>query len=163
MPDEPSERHGVDPMALALEQARQAGEEGEVPVGAVIMRNGVVLAAGRNKPRAMHDPTAHAEIVAIRAAALVLGDERLPGCDLYVTLEPCTMCAGAVLAARVGRLVFAAWDEKAGAVGSTLDVIRDRRGAHDVEVLGGFRAAEGAALLTAFFAGRRGGATPARG
>jgi tRNA(adenine34) deaminase len=103
-------------------------------------------------------------VVALRAAATARGSWRLDDCTLVVTLEPCTMCAGAVLAARIGRLVFGAWDEKAGAVGSTLDVIRDRRGAHAVEVVGGFRAGECAALLTAFFAVRRGGgATPSRG
>jgi tRNA(adenine34) deaminase len=117
---------------------------------------GRVIGRGHNLREATGDPLAHAEVVALRDAAAAVGSWRLDGCTLAVTLEPCTMCAGAVLAARVERLVFGAWDEKAGAVGSVLDVLRDRRPATGVEVVAGVRAEECAALLTAFFAPRRG-------
>src|ERR1700710_152430 len=143
-------------MALALAEARRAVETGDVPVGAVVVdRDGAVIGTGRNEREATGDPLAHAEGVALRAAAAARGAWRRDDCTLVVTLEPCVMCAGAVLAARIPRLVFGAWDEKAGAVGSVLDVIRDRRGPHAVEVIAGVAAEDCAALLTAFFAGRR--------
>ena len=150
-------------MTAAIAEASRAVQTGDVPVGAVVLdADGVVVGVGRNLREATGDPLLHAEVVALRAAASARGGWRLDDCTLVVTLEPCTMCAGAVLAAHVGRLVFGAWDEKAGAVGSALDVIRDRHGVHAVEVVAGVRAAECAALLTDFFASRR-GATPDRG
>lgn len=143
-------------MGLALAEAALAPATGDVPVGAVVLDPaGRVVGTGRNLREATGDPLAHAEVVALRAATAATGRWRLDGHTLVVTLEPCTMCAGAVLEARVGRLVFGAWDEKAGAVGSVLDVIRDRRPATGVEVVAGVRAAECAAVLGAFFAGRR--------
>jgi tRNA(adenine34) deaminase len=143
-------------MALARDEARAALATGDVPVGAVVVDgDGVVIATGRNEREATGDPLAHAEIVALRSAAATRGAWRLDDCTLVVTLEPCVMCAGAVLAARVPRLVFGAWDEKAGAVGSVQDVVRDRRGPHTVEVVAGVDAEACSALLTAFFAGRR--------
>ena len=143
-------------MALALAEARRAVGTGDVPVGAVVVdRDGAVIGTGRNEREATGDPLAHAEVVALRAAAAARGAWRLDDCTLVVTLEPCVMCAGAVLAARIPRLVFGAWDEKAGAVGSVLDVLRDRRVPHVVEVVAGVAADECAALLTAFFAERR--------
>lgn len=151
-------------MRTAIAQARLAAREDEVPVGAVVLGpDGVVVGEGRNRREADHDPLAHAEVVALRAAASALGTWRLDGCTLVVTLEPCTMCAGAVLESRVRRLVFGAWDEKAGAVGSVLDVLRDRRRGAVVEVVAGVLAEECAAELATFFAGRRGGATPSPG
>jgi tRNA(adenine34) deaminase len=143
-------------MALALAEARQAVATGDVPVGAVVVdRDGAVVATGRNEREATGDPLAHAEVVALRAAATARGAWRLDDCTLVVTLEPCVMCAGAVLAARIPRLVFGAWDEKAGAVGSVRDVLRDRRVPHVVEVVAGVAAEDCAALLTEFFAERR--------
>lgn len=143
-------------MRLALDEARGAIRTGDVPVGAVVVdSDGVVIGAGRNEREATGDPLAHAEIVALRAAADRRGRWRLDDCTLVVTLEPCVMCAGAVLAARVPRLVFGSWDEKAGAVGSVQDVIRDRPVPHSVEVVAGVLADESAALLREFFAGRR--------
>ena len=151
-------------MRLAIAQARLAAAEDEVPVGAVVLdAAGAVVGEGRNRRETDHDPLAHAEVVALRAAAAATGGWRLDGCTLVVTLEPCTMCAGAVLESRVGRLVFGAWDEKAGAVGSVLDVLRDRRRGAVVEVVAGVLERECAAELSAFFAGRRGGATPSPG
>lgn len=145
-----------DAMGAALAEAVLAEATGDVPVGAVLLGpDGQVLGRGHNLREATGDPSAHAEVVALRRAAAVVGGWRLDDCTLVVTLEPCTMCAGAVLAAKVKRLVFGAWDEKAGAVGSVLDVIRDRRPATGVEVVAGVRAAECAALLTAFFRTRR--------
>jgi tRNA(adenine34) deaminase len=150
-------------MALALAEARAALDTGDVPVGAVVVDGaGAVIATGRNEREATGDPLAHAEVVALRAAAAARGAWRLDDCTLVVTLEPCVMCAGAVLAARVPRLVFGAWDEKAGAVGSVYDVIRDRRVPHTVEVVAGVGADDCAAILTDFFAGRR-PATPGPG
>jgi tRNA(adenine34) deaminase len=144
-------------IGAALEEAALAPATGDVPVGAVVLdATGRVIGRGHNLREATGDPLAHAEVVALRDAAAAVGSWRLDGCTLAVTLEPCTMCAGAVLAARVERLVFGAWDEKAGAVGSVLDVLRDRRPATGVEVVAGVRAEECAALLTAFFAPRRG-------
>jgi tRNA(adenine34) deaminase len=143
-------------MALALDLARGAAAAGDIPVGAVLLsRAGEVLSVGANEREANHDPTAHAEIVALRRAGAALGDWQLNGCTLVVTLEPCTMCAGAVVLSRLARLVFGAWDDKAGAAGSLWDVVRDRRLNHRPEVLGGVRAAECAGLLTDFFAQRR--------
>ena len=144
-------------MSGALAEARLAATTGEVPIGAVILGpGGEVLATGRNARESGVDPTAHAEVVAIRAAAAVLGSRHLDGCTLVVTLEPCAMCAGTILAARVPRVVFGAWDEKAGAVGSVYDLLRDGRLPHAVpEVVAGVRGEECAALLAEFFAARR--------
>jgi tRNA(adenine34) deaminase len=145
-------------MQAALEQARLALESADVPVGAVVVdETGVVIGAGRNRREADRDPTAHAEVVALRQAAAKRGSWRLEGCTLVVTLEPCTMCAGAVVSARVDRLVFGADDPKAGAVGSLWDVVRDRRLNHRPEVVRGVAAEESAALLRGFFASHRGG------
>ncbi len=142
-------------MRLALAEARRA-EGTDVPVGAVILDSaGTVIARAANRREADGDPTAHAELVAIRAAAKVAGNWRLIGCTLVVTLEPCTMCAGAVTLARVDRLVFGAADPKAGAVGSLWDVVRDRRLNHRPEVVGGVLADDCGALLRSFFAARR--------
>jgi tRNA(adenine34) deaminase len=152
---------GYEPaMRLALEQAAAPGTGGaqDVPVGAVILDpGGTVVGTGRNRREADADPTAHAEIVAMRAAGRALGNWRLEGCTLVVTLEPCTMCAGAVLAARLGRLVYGAQDPRAGAAGSLWDVLHDRRLGPLVEVISGVLADDCAALLRDFFAGRRGG------
>lgn len=145
-------------MAAALAEARRAPSTGDVPVGAVVVDGaGSIVGTGRNEREATGDPLAHAEVVALRAAASSRGGWRLDDCTLVVTLEPCTMCAGAMLAARVPRLVFGAWDEKAGAVGSVHDVVRDGRLPHRVEVVGGVLADEAAGLLRDFFAGRRTG------
>jgi len=141
-------------LALAAAAADPAGAD--VPVGAVILdAGGAVVARAQNRREADGDPTAHAEMLAIRAAADIMGQWRLTGCTLVVTLEPCTMCAGAVTMARIGRLVYGAEDPKAGAVGSLWDVVRDRRLGHRPEVIGGVLAAECAALLRQFFAARR--------
>jgi len=143
-------------IASALAIARDALVLGEVPVGAVVLdAAGRVVAAAHNERERNHDPTAHAEVVALRRAGEVLGSWQLVGCALAVTLEPCTMCAGAAVLARVDRIVFGAWDPKAGAVGSLWDVVRDRRLNHRPAVAGGVRAAECAALLEQFFADRR--------
>ena len=139
-------------MGAALAEARDALASADVPVGAVVLGPaGDVLAAARNTRELDADPTAHAEIVAVRAAAAARGTWRLTGCTLVVTLEPCTMCAGAVVQSRLARLVFGAYDDKAGAVGSLWDVVRDRRLNHRPEVVAGVRAAESSALLRAFF------------
>ena len=144
------------PMAAALEEARAALETGDVPIGAVVLDpGGAVVGRGRNIREAEGDPTGHAEIVALREAAKATGSWRLEGCTLVVTLEPCTMCAGAVVLARVTRLVFGAYDDKAGAVGSLWDVVRDRRLNHRPEVVAGVLAAESTALLDEFFRGQR--------
>ncbi|NRQ49190.1 nucleoside deaminase [Aeromicrobium stalagmiti] len=143
-------------MGEALDLARSAVAEGDVPVGALVVDpSGVVIGRGRNTRERDGDPTGHAEVVAIREAAAARGEWRLEGCTLVVTLEPCTMCAGAIVAARVERLVFGAFDDKAGAVGSLWDVVRDRRLNHRPEVLSGVRAAESTALLQEFFAAHR--------
>jgi tRNA(adenine34) deaminase len=143
-------------VSAALEQALLARDAGEVPIGAVVVdAAGVVIGTGFNERERRHDPTAHAEVLALRAAGAARGEWQLTGCTLAVTLEPCTMCAGALVLARVDRLVFGAWDPKAGAVGSLWDVVRDRRLNHRPEVVGGVRADECAALLDAFFAGKR--------
>ncbi|MBI0298665.1 nucleoside deaminase [Streptomyces sp. PRKS01-29] len=141
-----------EPMRLALEEAVRAPETGDVPVGAVVLGpDGSVLGRGRNEREAHGDPTAHAEVLALRAAARHLGGWRLTGCTLVVTLEPCTMCAGAIVLSRLDRLVYGAVDQKAGAVGSLWDVVRDRRLNHRPEVIGGVLAEACAAPLTAFF------------
>jgi tRNA(adenine34) deaminase len=143
-------------LAAAAEAAAGDGADDDVPVGAVILDPaGAVLARAHNEREAGADPTAHAEIVALRAAARAAGAWRLHGCTLVVTLEPCTMCAGAVTAARLARLVYGAADPKAGAAGSLWDVLRDTRLPHRTEVVGGILAAECGALLRDFFAGRR--------
>jgi tRNA(adenine34) deaminase len=143
-------------MARALVLAAEAGEAGEVPVGAVVAdAAGRIIGEGRNEREATGDPTAHAEVVALRRAAAALGSWNLEGCSLVVTLEPCVMCAGAVLQSRVTRLVYGAWDDKAGAAGSVHDLVRDRRLPHRVEVVAGVREAEASALLRAFFESRR--------
>jgi tRNA(adenine34) deaminase len=143
-------------MDRALVLAAAAGESGDVPVGAVVTdAAGRAIGEGRNLREATHDPTAHAEVVALRAAAEATGSWNLEGCTLVVTLEPCLMCAGAVLQSRVSRLVFGAWDDKAGAAGSMYDVVRDRRLPHRAEVVAGVREAEASALLRAFFDDRR--------
>jgi tRNA(adenine34) deaminase len=148
-------------MRLALDEARAALDSEDVPVGAVVLdEDGTVVGRGRNRREADQDPTAHAEVVALRAAAAARGRWRLDGCTLLVTLEPCTMCAGAVGLARVDRLVFGAFDDNAGAVGSLWDVLRDRRLNHRPEVVAGVLADEAAALLVDFFAVRRGRTTP---
>jgi tRNA(adenine34) deaminase len=143
-------------MGLALGEAVLAPATGDVPVGAVLLSPaGVVLGRGRNEREANQDPTAHAEMLALRRAAAAVGSSRLDGTTLVVTLEPCAMCAGAIVLARVSRLVLAAWDPKAGATGSSRDIVRDSRLNHRVEVIGGIRETEAAALLTGFFAERR--------
>ena len=143
-------------MSRALQLAQEAGAAGEVPVGAVILdETGAVIGAGRNLREATTDPTAHAEIIAMREAARVRGSWNLEGCPLVVTLEPCLMCAGALLQAHISRLVFGAWDDKAGAAGSLYDVVRDRRLPVRAEVIGGVEADAAASVLRDFFADRR--------
>jgi tRNA(Arg) A34 adenosine deaminase TadA len=142
-------------MDIALEEARAAGERGEVPVGCVIVREGAVIARARNRTLAEHDPTAHAEIVAIRRAAAVLGSERLAECDLYVTLEPCAMCAGAIAFARARRLYYGAADPKGGAVDNGVQFFASPTCHHRPEVYGGLAEAEASALLKRFFQERR--------
>ncbi len=142
-------------MERALELAQQAAAEGEVPVGAVLVRDGTVLGEGWNRPIAHHDPSAHAEIMAIRSAGVATGNYRLPGTILYVTLEPCVMCVGAMLHARVDKLVFGAFDPKTGAAGSVFDLLKDPRHYHKVEVEGGVLQERCAGQLQAFFRERR--------
>jgi len=146
----------ADVMRLALDEARTALATSDVPVGAVVLdASGTVIGRGRNEREALADPTAHAEVVALRQAAAAKGEWRLEDCTLVVTLEPCTMCAGAIGLARVDRLVFGAYDEKAGAVGSLWDVLRDRRLNHRPEVVAGVLEDECRALLLEFFDGHR--------
>ncbi len=146
----------VDAMRTALTEAEFALATGDVPVGAVLLdTDGTVLAHAHNEREASHDPTAHAEVLAIRRAAEVRESWRLDGTTVVVTLEPCVMCAGAILAARIPRVVFGAWDEKAGAAGSVHDLLRDRRLPHRVEVTGGVLAEDAATMLAAFFESRR--------
>jgi tRNA(adenine34) deaminase len=142
-------------MAAALNEARLAAVAGEVPVGAIIVRDGAVIARAGNRTIRDRDATAHAESLAIRAASAVVGGWRLDGCTLYVTLEPCAMCAGAIALARIDRVVFGAWDEKAGMAGSVGDLLRHPRLNHRPEVRGGVLEAECGALLREFFAARR--------
>ena len=142
-------------MRLALREAERAGEHGDVPIGAVVVRDGEVVGAAGNERELRSDPTAHAEVLALREAAGKLGGWRVPDSVLYVTLEPCAMCAGAVVLARVPRVVFAATDPKAGAAGSVLDVLGEPRLNHRPQVDGGLLAADSASLLESFFATRR--------
>lgn len=144
-----------DPMRLALDAARAAGNEGEVPVGAVVVCDGTVIAVASNAPRARHDPTAHAEMLVIRAAAAALGRDRLDGCDLWVTLEPCAMCAGAIAHARIDRLYFGADDPKGGAVVHGPRFFTQPTCHHRPEIYSGIGENESAALLKGFFAARR--------
>ena len=142
-------------MRLALAQARHAWDLGEVPVGAVVVKDGVVIAVGYNQPIGRHDPTAHAEVNALRAAAEKLGNYRLPGCELYVTLEPCVMCSGALLHARLSRVVFGAADPKTGACGSVVNLFAQPALNHQSAIVGGVLADECGAFLRAFFVERR--------
>jgi tRNA(adenine34) deaminase len=145
----------TDYMRLALDLAAQAAAAGEVPVGAVVVQSGIVVGRGYNQPISGTDPSAHAEIMALRDAGRTLGNYRLPGCDLYVTLEPCVMCSGAIMHARIRRVVFAAGDPKTGACGSVIDLFAEPRLNHHAAVTGGVMAEEAVALLQKFFAERR--------
>ena len=145
----------VDYMHHALGLANQSQTAGEVPVGAVVVKDGEIVGRGFNAPISRHDPSAHAEIMALRDAALRLGNYRLAGCELFVTLEPCLMCAGAIMHARIARLVYGASDPKTGACGSVLDAFAERRLNHHTETTGGVLAEECGALLSNFFAMRR--------
>jgi len=149
-------------MALALLEAQKAWREGEVPVGAVVVKDGEVIATGYNQPIGRHDPTAHAEIMALRAAAARLGNYRLPGCELYVTLEPCAMCSGAMMHARLARVVYAAVDPKTGVGGSVLDLFALEQLNHHTAIAGGVLAEEAGAMLKGFFAERRAAAAQRR-
>jgi len=143
-------------MAQAIAIARKALATGDVPVGAIVVNsNGAIIGSGANEREANNDPTAHAEVVAIRNAAQFLKSSRLDGCTLVVTLEPCAMCAGAIAQSRISHLIFGAWDEKAGAVGSIWDVIRDPRALYKLDVTTGIRETECAALLKEFFESQR--------
>jgi tRNA(adenine34) deaminase len=142
-------------MRLALREAERAGREGEVPVGAVVVENGRVVARAHNRPIRLKDPSAHAEILALRRAARKLGNYRLKGCTLYATIEPCAMCAGAIVQARLGRVVYGARDPKAGANGSALAVLNHPKLNHQVEVVTGVLAEDCAAILRSFFRRRR--------
>ncbi|HVY05120.1 MAG TPA: tRNA adenosine(34) deaminase TadA [Burkholderiales bacterium] len=142
-------------MGEAIRLAATAAEAGEVPVGAVVVRDGVIVGRGSNAPIGLHDPSAHAEIRALREAAQALGNYRLTGCALYVTLEPCAMCAGAIMHARVERLVYGAPDPKTGACGSVVNLFAEDRLNHHTQVEGGLMAAECGALLSGFFRSRR--------
>jgi tRNA(adenine34) deaminase len=144
-----------DPMRVALQAARDAADRGEVPVGAVVVHRGEVIAAAANAPRTLHDPTAHAEMLAIRAAAARLGRERLEDCDLWVTLEPCAMCAGAIAHARIGRLYYGAADPKGGAVEHGPRFFAQPTCHHRPDIYPGIGEGEAAALLRGFFAARR--------
>ncbi len=143
-------------MAAALAQAQAAARAGEVPVGAVVVKDGRIVASAHNAPRMLHDPTAHAELLAIRRAAEALGDERLDGCELWVTLEPCAMCAGAIAHARIARLYYGASDPKGGAVEQGARVFEQAQCLHRPEIYSGMGEAEAAALLRDFFRQRRG-------
>jgi tRNA(adenine34) deaminase len=145
----------ADYMQRALALARAAAAQGEVPVGALVVRGSEIIGEGANRPIGQHDPSAHAEIEALRAAGRVLGDYRLTGATLYVTLEPCIMCASAIVHARIDRVVFGAWDPKAGAAGSIADVFAIPQLNHRVDVFGGVLAEECATLLSEFFRARR--------
>ncbi|MDF3037170.1 MAG: tadA [Paucimonas sp.] len=142
-------------MQQALSQAHNAWALGEVPVGAVVVKDGQIIATGFNQPIGTHDPTAHAEIMALRAAAEMLGNYRLPGCELYVTLEPCSMCAGAMMHARLARVVYGAPDPKTGSCGSIVNLFAEARLNHHTELVGGIMAEECGQLLKDFFAERR--------
>ena len=142
-------------MRLAIDEAEAAGKAGEVPVGAVVVRDGVVIARAANATIALADATAHAELRAVQAAARITGDARLVGCTLVVTLEPCAMCAGALVLARLDRVVFGAWDEKAGMAGSVQDLLRHPKLNHRPDVQGGVLAEDCSALLSTFFQAKR--------
>lgn len=142
-------------MTIALALAREAGACGEVPVGAVVVREGVIVGRGFNRPIGGHDPTAHAEIMALRDASRESGNYRLPGCTLYVTLEPCAMCAGAIMHARIARVVYGARDPKTGVAGSVIDLFGEERLNHHAEVKGGVLAEACGRMLSDFFAARR--------
>ncbi|MEO6921220.1 MAG: tRNA adenosine(34) deaminase TadA [Collimonas sp.] len=142
-------------MQQAISQARNAWALGEVPVGALVVKDGQIIASGFNQPIGNHDPTAHAEIMALRAAATILGNYRLPGCEMYVTLEPCAMCAGAMLHARLARVVYGASDPKTGACGSVLNLFEQEKLNHHTELTAGVLAEECGTLLKEFFAERR--------
>lgn len=142
-------------MRAALEQAQVAGRCGEVPVGAVVVCDGQIVGRGFNQPIGRHDPTAHAEVMALRDAGQRLGNYRLPGCELYVTLEPCAMCSGAIMHARLSRVVFGARDPKTGVAGSVIDLFQEKRLNHHTTIVGGVLAEECGALLSSFFAARR--------
>ncbi|GGY00929.1 tRNA adenosine(34) deaminase TadA [Massilia dura] len=149
-------------MREALAEAQRAWDLGEVPVGAVVVKDGVVIARGFNQPIAGHDPTAHAEIVALRAAASVLGNYRLPGCELYVTLEPCVMCSGAMMHARLAKVVYGARDPKTGAAGSVVDLFASPQLNHHTAAVGGVLDEDCGNMLKAFFASRRAASRAAR-
>jgi tRNA(Arg) A34 adenosine deaminase TadA len=149
------EENKDDPMSLAFTEARSAELRGEAPIGAALVREGTVIASAGNRTRELNDPTAHAEMIVIREAAAKIGSERLVGCDLYVTLEPCAMCAGAISFARLRRLYYAASDPKGGAVDNGPRFFRQPTCHHAPEVYGGLRESEAAAMLKAFFAARR--------
>lgn len=142
-------------MQLALALAQEAAEQGEVPVGAIVMKDGVVIGRGRNAPIGNHDPSAHAEMMALREAAQAIGNYRLVDCTLYVTLEPCAMCAGAIQHARIARLVYGASDPKTGACGSVVNLMAETKLNHHCEVTAGVLAEECGATLSAFFKQRR--------
>ena len=144
-----------DPMSVAFDEARAAAARGEVPVGAAIVKEGRLIASAGNRPRELRDPSAHAEMIAIRRACEALDDERLTGCDLYVTLEPCTMCAAAISFARIRRVYYAAYDPKGGALENGVRFFDQPTCHHAPEVYGGIRESEAAALLRDFFEGRR--------
>jgi tRNA(adenine34) deaminase len=143
-------------MELAVKEALQASKAGEVPVGAVLARDGEVLARDHNRPISLNDPTAHAEILVLRAGAARLGNYRLSGCELYVTIEPCLMCAGAIIQSRISRLIFGTRDEKAGAIKSLYHILDDARLNHRVQVIEGIRGEQCQEIMQAFFAARRG-------
>ncbi|MEQ1497693.1 MAG: nucleoside deaminase [Novosphingobium sp.] len=144
-----------EPMQLALDAAQAGESAGEVPIGAVIVKGGRVISVAHNQPRGLNDPTAHAEVLAIRAAAAVLGNERLDGCELWVTLEPCAMCAGAIAHARIAKLYYAAADAKGGAVEHGARVFEHEQSLHRPEVYSGMGEDQASAMLKAFFAARR--------
>jgi tRNA(Arg) A34 adenosine deaminase TadA len=144
-----------DPMSVAFDEARAAAARGEVPVGAAIVKDGRLVASAGNRPRELRDPSAHAEMLAIRQACAALDDERLTGCDLYVTLEPCTLCAAAISFARIRRVYYAAYDPKGGAVDNGVRFFHQPTCHHAPEAYGGIRESEAAALLRQFFEGRR--------
>lgn len=151
----PTDSADVVFMKAALQQAQNAQLVGEVPVGAVVVRDGAIVGTGFNQPIGSHDPTSHAEIIALRQAAQQIGNYRLPDCDLFVTLEPCAMCVGAMLHARLRRVVFGAFDRKTGAAGSVLNLFAEGALNHHTEAIGGVMAAESVALLRDFFEERR--------
>ncbi len=142
-------------MQQAISQAHNAWALGEVPVGALVVKDGEIIATGFNQPIGTHDPTAHAEIMALRAAAAIVGNYRLPGCELYVTLEPCAMCAGAMMHARLARVVFGASDPKTGVCGSIVNLFEQEKLNHHTAVIGGVMADECGKILKEFFAARR--------